>query len=643
MVQNFHIMKKLICLFSLTCFIAGTTYAQNTVRISGGTRMTTSGTVQLVLGTGNLINNGVLGGSTGTLVFAGPINYSGTGTTQVANFTVAHSSSTPSVLNSPISVTNTANLMFGNVNANNNIVIRSDLSSSANLVISGTPSASVQGIVVRATTTNGPCPSFLDTLSVNISGPLLIYQWQSSPDSINWSDITGATSISYIATINGTTYYRCKYSSSSNTFIETLAGLKIVLDSPRAAITGPTSVAAGSSITLTGTTAGGVFSTTNASRATVSSIGVVTGVSAGTVTITYTVTNSGGCTDVARSLITVGVGLKPVVKITDPAAVCTPATVNLTAAAITAGSDPNLTYKYYTNRSATTLVNTPIAVSVGGTYYIIGTNTSGITSDTMPVIVTIQSIPKADFTYDGSCINVAVPFTNTSIITGSGLVTYQWSDNTGKSSTATSPTFTFAQTGSVSMKLKAIPTLCPTQADSTTKAITIVQPTLAVRMQPVNIIINEPLELQARNFGSTYVWSPSTGLTGSTLPNPKATLNADQQYLITIKAPTNCITVDSLLVRIYDNRVYVPNVFSPNGDGINDKLFVNVAGVRPLRYFRVFNRYAQLVFETNDITVGWDGKFKNVLQPMDTYIWVAAVAESSGSTTVVKGNITLLR
>ena len=114
-------MKKLICFLTSVCFIAGMN-AQNTVRISGGTRLTTSGNVQLVLGTGSLINNGILGGTTGTLVFAGPVTYSGTGTTQVANFTIAHSSSSVSILNAPISVTNTTNLMFGNFNANNKLL-----------------------------------------------------------------------------------------------------------------------------------------------------------------------------------------------------------------------------------------------------------------------------------------------------------------------------------------------------------------------------------------------------------------------------------------------------------------------------------------------------------------------------------------
>ena len=162
-------------------------------------------------------------------------------------------------------------------------------------------------------------------------------------------------------------------------------------------------------------------------------------------------------------------------------------------------------------------------------------------------------------------------------------------------------------------------------------------------MQPVNVLINEPLDLQARNFGSSYLWTPATGLSNPAVSNPKTTLSADQEYRISIKTPSSCITVDTLLVRIYDNRIYVPNVFTPNGDGINDRLFVNLAGVRQLHYFRVFNRYAKIIFETSDATTGWDGRFNNVLQPMDTYVWMVEVIDKFGNNTIKTGSVTLLR
>ena len=722
MLLNINIMKKLIPILISLCFLADA-YAQNTVRISGGTRLTTSGTVQLVLGGGNFINNGSLTGTTGTLVFAQPVNYSGTGKTQVQNFTIAHSSSIASVLSAPIEITNTANLSFGNFNGNNNLVIRSDISKSANLVISGAPTGKVQGIIAKATSNNGPCPNFADTLSLNISGPLLTYQWQSSRDSVSWSNITGATSISYNTTISNNTFFRCYYgASNSSSFVDTVPGIKIVVDSPKAAIAGVTALVIGNSATLTGTATNGTgtWTSSNPSVLTVNSVGVVSAVSIGTSTVTYTVTNSGGCTSSAALAISVNNGNKPTVVTVNPAAVCAPGTVNLTAAAVTTGSDAGLTFKYYTNASATTLLTTPSAVAASGTYYIVGTNSLGAVSDPVPVTVTINALPggsitspgtvlcgtpsslvltftggtsyawfrngvaitgatgsqytltttgvytatitnaagcvaAADnsitvtqiqkpvvaFTFNGYCTNIPVTFINST--TGSGTLTYQWSDNAGNSSTATSPIFTYTTAGNRSMKLKATPTACPALADSVTITVPVEIPTPAVRMTPVNVLINEPMDVPARGFGAAYVWSPATGLSDATALTPKARLSADQEYKITIKASSTCITVDTVLVRIYDNRIYVPNVFTPNGDGINDKLFVNMAGVKQLHFFRVFNRYGKMVFETRDATVGWDGTFNNALQPMDTYVWVAQVLDGFGSTTILRGNVTLLR
>jgi gliding motility-associated-like protein len=163
------------------------------------------------------------------------------------------------------------------------------------------------------------------------------------------------------------------------------------------------------------------------------------------------------------------------------------------------------------------------------------------------------------------------------------------------------------------------------------------------RLSPTNVLLNEPIALPARSFGKAYSWTPATGLSNPNVATPYATLTAAQEYRISITAPSGCITVDTLAIWIFDNRMYVPSVFTPNGDGINDKLFINVAGARGLRYFRVYNRYGKLMFQTSDPGVGWDGRFNGELQPIDTYVWTAEVADAYGAITRQRGNITLLR
>lgn len=88
-------------------------------------------------------------------------------------------------------------------------------------------------------------------------------------------------------------------------------------------------------------------------------------------------------------------------------------------------------------------------------------------------------------------------------------------------------------------------------------------------------------------------------------------------------------------------RIDVPTGFTPNGDGINDVLYVKGAAIESLN-FRIYNRWGQLVFQTNSAEVGWDGKFHGQLQPMESYAYVLSATFIDGTTEEKKGNITLL-
>ena len=104
------------------------------------------------------------------------------------------------------------------------------------------------------------------------------------------------------------------------------------------------------------------------------------------------------------------------------------------------------------------------------------------------------------------------------------------------------------------------------------------------------------------------------------------------------------MVVDSQLLRVYNNyNVFVPNGFSPDFDHVNDVLRPILIGIKKVNYFRIFNRWGQKIFETNEINAGWDGNYLGKQQPPETYIWTVEVVDLNGKIISKSGKSTLIR
>ncbi|MEZ2442151.1 PKD domain-containing protein [Chitinophaga sp. RCC_12] len=145
-------------------------------------------------------------------------------------------------------------------------------------------------------------------------------------------------------------------------------------------------------------------------------------------------------------------------------------------------------------------------------------------------------------------------------------------------------------------------------------------------------------------------WTPVTGLSCYDCLTPTATPTDDITYHVKVTNQFGCVSTDDVAIKLVcdEGNVFIPNTFSPNGDGQNDVFYVRGRGMQSIRIFRIFNRWGQLVFErtgvnTNDPSSGWDGRYKGAILNPDVFVYYVEVVCDKGAVNLLKGNITLIR
>ena len=166
-----------------------------------------------------------------------------------------------------------------------------------------------------------------------------------------------------------------------------------------------------------------------------------------------------------------------------------------------------------------------------------------------------------------------------------------------------------------------------------------------------SVLVNQPLQLNALVNDSnihSFLWYPATGLNNSFIANPIATLGAGidfVNYKVTVTNSSGCSGVDYILLRNYKSEpdFLVPNAFTPNGDGLNDIIKPIPIGITTLHYFRIYNRWGQMIFSTNEFNKGWDGNINGTQQQSGTYLYMTEGIDYLGNTIIRKGTIVLIR
>ncbi|MFN7592500.1 MAG: gliding motility-associated C-terminal domain-containing protein, partial [Bacteroidota bacterium] len=154
---------------------------------------------------------------------------------------------------------------------------------------------------------------------------------------------------------------------------------------------------------------------------------------------------------------------------------------------------------------------------------------------------------------------------------------------------------------------------------------------------------NDIVRLNSSAYNVSYQWNSIAELSDPFIKNPSATMTESAWIYITIENDYGCTAEDSIYVRVIqvdcdERKLFVPNSFSPNGDGVNDKFFA-IANQVEFIEMQIFNRWGQLVFQSNDINSKWDGRFKDTIE-LGLYVYWIRYAGCEEELT--KGTILLL-
>jgi gliding motility-associated-like protein len=194
---------------------------------------------------------------------------------------------------------------------------------------------------------------------------------------------------------------------------------------------------------------------------------------------------------------------------------------------------------------------------------------------------------------------------------------------------------------------------CP-KAGTSTVLVSVVPAVQVFAGNDTSIVINQPLVFQstASSFATVFSWSPATGLNSTSILQPTAILtNAllngafSITYTLTASTVQGCTASANVTVKIFKTlpSIFVPSAFTPNGDGKNDIIKPILAGISQLQFFRVYNRYGQLVFETSTINKGWDGRINGELQGTATYVYDAQALDYNNQPVKQSGTFVLIR
>ena len=356
---------------------------------------------------------------------------------------------------------------------------------------------------------------------------------------------------------------------------------------------------------------------------------------AGTYPITLLVTDGWGCTGNLTANITVHP--PPVITASPDTVICVSDAATLTGygGATYSWSPPVALGCTNCNPAKAS----PLTVT---TYTVVGTDQFGCKNfDTVMVSLKTKTVSHA--TGDTEvCRGVVVQLHD------SGGTSYLWIPATGLSSALIADPFAAPPT---TERYQVVAYLGSCVPDTATVWVTI-HPLPTVEAGPSQRLVEGSVaQLHATGtFIEKYSWAKDPTLSCDSCFNPEATMSVTTTYYINVYSSFGCKASDTVTITIYcdKSQIFVPNTFTPNGDGENDVLYPRGKGISVIKSFRIYNRWGNLLFERagiqiNDAANAWDGSYQGSMPRPDVYVYVLDAVCETGEPINIKGDVTIIR
>ena len=309
--------------------------------------------------------------------------------------------------------------------------------------------------------------------------------------------------------------------------------------------------------------------------------------------------------------------------------------------AFVSGGTPPYVYLWNDLVVQTTSIATGLTA---GSYVVLVTDSIGCTASGI-LIITEPDELIVTVSDSANCLGDSSATLTALVMGGTSSYTYSWDDNLSQ----VSVTAIGLSSGTYNVQVEDA-NGCT--ASGSAIVIALALPIISAIPDGETIVLGGSITLSASG-GLFYNWSPSLGLSCTGCQNTVASPVTTTEYTVIGTDANNCSGTATLSVIVQENlTLFVADIFSPNGDGENDRLFVQGLGIKMVQKFIIYNRWGEMVFENTDFEVtsdsesnklqGWDGRYKGTLVNPSVFVYYVKCVFLDDSTFEDQGDITLV-